>query len=244
LRFAVDSDSNVAIGASSMASFIGTTGEQNTAVGRASLDALTDGSFNVAIGAGAGSGFTTGDGNVYINPPVIAGAESNTLRIGFATGVGGSALAAAYVCGIEGVDVGSVAEVVTIDSDQLGSATITAGANIAVTPGANTITISSSAAQIATNYSVANATPFVVPADAYYITVDTSTIAITIQLPNAPTLYQIFVIKDSAGNASANNVTVTTVGGALNLDAATTFVMNTDWQSIQLLYDGFGYQIF
>lgn len=123
-------------------------------------------------------------------------------------------------------------------------ATITAGANTSVTNGSGTITIGASQAVVANNYSVANATPYVAAATDYYITVDTSTIAITIQLPDAPTNYRTFIIKDSAGNASVRNVTVTTVSGVKLLDGAATFVMNTNYQAAQFLYDGFGYQVF
>ena len=91
---------------------------------------------------------------------------------------------------------------------------------------------------------MANATPFVVNATDFYITVDTSTMPITIQLPDAPTIYRRFVIKDSAGNAAVQNITVTTVSGIKVIDAAATFIMNTNYQAIEVVYDGFGYQVF
>ena len=50
----------------------------------------------------------------------------------------------AFICGIDGINVGSVAKVVTMARDQLGTATITAGSGITVTPTANTITIAAS----------------------------------------------------------------------------------------------------
>ncbi len=125
-----------------------------------------------------------------------------------------------------------------------GVQTITGGLNITITGTATNPIVSESQAVLANNYSVANATPYVATATDYYITVDTSTTAITIRLPDAPTNYRIFIIKDSAGNASVRNVTVTTVSGIKLLDAAATFVMNTNYQSANFLYDGFGYQVF
>lgn len=118
------------------------------------------------------------------------------------------------------------------------------GLNITTTSAGDTVTIQETSARLLNNYSVANASPYVVQADDYYITVDTSTIPITIQLPDAPTQYQVFIIKDSPGNASVNNITVTTVSGVLVIDAATSFVMNTDYQAIQVVYSGFGYEVF
>ncbi len=123
-------------------------------------------------------------------------------------------------------------------------ASVSAGQNITITPGANTLSIAASQAQILTAYRVANASPFVVNATDFYITVDTTTIPITIQLPDAPTTYRRFIIKDSGGMAATNNVTVTTVSGVLNIDAAPTFVMNSNYQAIELMYSGFGYEVF
>lgn len=126
----------------------------------------------------------------------------------------------------------------------MGAFYVNGGTGVTTVAAGNQITVSQSSERILNNYSVANASPYVVQADDYYITVDTSTIPITIQLPDAPTAYQVFIIKDSAGNAATQNITVTTVSGLLNIDAATTFVMNTDWQSIHVVFDLFGYQIF
>ena len=123
-------------------------------------------------------------------------------------------------------------------------ASVGAGQNITVTVGANTLSIAASQAQILTAYRVANASPFVINATDFYITVDTTAVPITIQLPDAPTTYRRFIIKDSGGMAAINNVTVTTVSGILNIDAAPTFTMNSNYQAIELMYSGFGYEVF
>jgi len=141
------------------------------------------------------------------------------------------------------VNVGSVAKVVTLASDQLGTATITGGAGIVVTPGANTITIASSGVTPA-NYTNVNTTPYVVLVTDEYLSVDSSGGAITVQLPNAATLSQVFIIKDRTGSAAANNITVTTVGGAVNIDGATTFVMNTAYQAINVIGNGSSYEVY
>ena len=264
---------------------------QNTAVGYASGNFLLTGSDNCFYGYGSGSNYTGAESNNITIGPNVNGTlgESGVIRLGQTAGP--TPQTTCFIGGISGVNVGSVARVVTnaAATDQLGTAVITAGTNITVVPGANlitinattpaavatsyatdsgsaipaaniltiagglnidtsgagsTVTIAASPDQYLANYRVANATPFVVNATDFYITVDTSAIAITIQLPNAPTIYRRFIIKDSAGNAAANNITVTTVAGLINIDAATTFVMNTNWMAIQLVYDGFGYQVF
>ncbi len=59
----------------------------------------TSGSNNIALGSGAGSCLTTGDNNIDIGNPGVAG-EANTIRIGTA-----GTQTAAYIAGIAGVTV-------------------------------------------------------------------------------------------------------------------------------------------
>jgi hypothetical protein len=138
-----------------------TTGSFNTAVGQA-YQSLVSGSNNIGIGYGAGLFITTGSyniilgnyndnggqnytladsSNICIGNAGVTG-QSNAIRIGI-SGSGSFQQNKCFIAGIDGVDVGSVAKVITMASDQLGTATITAGAGISVTPGANTITIAS-----------------------------------------------------------------------------------------------------
>lgn len=115
------------------------TGSSNIAIGYQAMGATTTGSSNIVIGGGGANSSTLGSNNIIIgNPSAVPGAISNQ------TVIGNDTTAETFVSGIEGVDVGSVAKVVTVNSDQLGSATITAGSGITVVPGANTITISAS----------------------------------------------------------------------------------------------------
>lgn len=124
------------------AGFSITSGSQNTVFGENAFASGTiTGSGNLALGRSAGNSFnSSGDYNIYLNS-VGVNAESHTLRIGNATGTGISELTAAYIAGIDGVNVGSVAKVLTMASDKIGTATITAGTGISVTPSANTITV-------------------------------------------------------------------------------------------------------
>ena len=118
-----------------------TSGEFNTIVGSGAGDSFTTGSFNTLLGIGVGSAYTSNESdNVIINSPGVIG-DSNTLRIGDGTGGGALELNRAFICGIDGVNVGSVARVVTEASNQLGTAVITAGSGITITPSANAITI-------------------------------------------------------------------------------------------------------
>lgn len=113
-----------------------------TVVGAFALNSTNGGLYNLMLGYGSGGSYTGAESsNICLqNNGVLA--DSNTLRIGSATGAGNQQLNRAFICGIDGVNVGSVAKVVTMASNQLGTATITAGTGILVTPTANTITIS------------------------------------------------------------------------------------------------------
>ena len=87
------------------------------------------------------------------------------------------------------------------------------------------------------------ATPYTVGTE-YFIPVDTGTLAITVQLPNAPATGQVYIVKDAAGNSALNNITVTTVGGVVNIDGGTSFTIATNWQAVQFIFNGTQYYSF
>ncbi len=122
-------------------------------------------------------------------------------------------------------------------------ATITAGTGVSISNGAGSITISATGTSTF-NYTSVTTTPYVVASTDYYLGVTTTVLAITIQLPNAPATGRSYIIKDSTGLAATNNVTVTTVGGAVTIDGATTFVMNTAYQSVEVIFNGVSYEVF
>lgn len=137
---------NVAVGYNALLTDL--SGSSNTAVGTQALTAVNTGAFNTALGYQAGQNYTTSESaNISISNPGVLG-ESHVLRIGV-TGSGTQQVNQAFIAGIDGVNVGSVARVVTEASDQLGTAIITAGTGITITPGANTITITSTAGAFA-----------------------------------------------------------------------------------------------
>jgi len=132
-----NTDENVAIGYGSMLNFTGSSG--NTAVGFQSLNQLSGGSNNLALGVDAGSGYNAFESDNILLLNNGQNGENGVTRIG----TNGNQTTC-FIAGIDGVDVGSVATVVTEAGDQLGTAVLTAGANVTITPGANTITISAS----------------------------------------------------------------------------------------------------
>ena len=92
--------------------------------------------------------------------------------------------------------------------------------------------------------SVSNAaSPYTVLDTDNYLGCQSSSGVITIRLPNAPRAGKVLIIKDSTGSSATNNVTVTTVGGTVTIDGATTYTMATNYQSIHVLFDGSNYSI-
>jgi hypothetical protein len=128
----------VAIGSSALNLLQGSNGS-NVAIGTNSLDQIVTGNTNIAINGG--TLYTSSESsNILFNHPGSVG-ESHVLRIGGSTGSSPAALSKAFICGIQGVNVGSTATVVTAVTNQLGTAVITGGTGISIGTGANTITI-------------------------------------------------------------------------------------------------------
>jgi hypothetical protein len=253
------STGNTAMGMTALSQH--TNGNNNCAFGLTALEDMSGGSQNCCFGVGGTSlingnyntflGNLTGDNytggessNICIgyNAAGVLG-ESNTLRIGEGTGTSSGQLSNVYISGINGTNVGSVASVVAISGDHLGSTTITAGTGISVSAGANTITIAATGTTNI-NFTSVSTSPYVVGATDDFLGVTTSSIPITIQLPNAPATGRVYYIKDRTGNAATNNITVTTVGGSVTIDGVTSYVMNTAYSSISVLFDGTSYEVF
>lgn len=101
-------------------------------------------------------------------------------------------------------------------------------------PGTSTLTISDNGA--APNYtSVVGPTTYVVLTTDYFISCNTSGGAITLQFPNAPTFKQVWIVKDRTGNASTNNISITTVGGVVTFDGQTTYKLVSNFGAVDLL---------
>lgn len=164
----ISGSSNSAFGNASLQNL--TTGSQNSTYGASSGTALNTGGNSTLIGYQSGLLLQSGNSNValgYQSGATWGAAVSNNIAIGNVGSVADSGRirigtngtqTSAFITGIDTVNVGSVAKVVTMASDQLGTATITAGAGILITPSANTITISTAGGGITWTVITANQT--------------------------------------------------------------------------------------
>lgn len=125
---------NTALGKESLNTI--STGSSNISIGYQSMNSTTNGSSNIVIGGGGANTINLGNGNIIIGSPLAptAGVSNNIV-------IGNSTSTECYISGIDGVNVGLVAKVLTMSADHIGTATITAGTGISVTPTANTITV-------------------------------------------------------------------------------------------------------
>jgi hypothetical protein len=126
------------------------------------------------------------------------------------------------------------------------AATLTAGSNVSITNASNSITIAANTAAQVVNYTGVNhaASPYTVLSTDYYISCDVTAGVITVKLPNGPSTGRIFTVKDKVGLSATSNITVTTVGGAVNIDGATSYTISTNYAAINLIFNGTSYEVF
>ncbi len=119
-------------------------GKLNCIVGHGAASHISGGSSNCVFGYNAASAYLTNESSNIVIGNSGTATDQNKIRIG-ATGSGVGQQDNCYIAGIQTVNVGSVATVVSISGDHLGQTAITQGAGITVTPGANSITIAATA---------------------------------------------------------------------------------------------------
>ena len=119
---------------------------------------------------------------------------------------------------------------------------IVGGTNVTTSGAGNTVTINATADADYTVVST-SATPYVALSTDQVIAMDSTAGIKTVQLPNAPITGKWYTVKDSAGTAVANNITVTTVGGVVLIDGAASFIMNSAFESGTFVFTGTKYLV-
>lgn len=204
----------------------------------------------------AATGFVATTGNIVAtvgNINATAGSMSAGTTITAGTGITATTGNIVASAGNISATSGSVSANTTVSA----GTTITAGTGITATTG--NITASSgnisasgtvsgqgliSSGDLIINYTSTGSTPYVATALDCYISVAITSAPITVQLPNAPAVGRIFTIKDTNGAAATHNITVTTVGGVVTIDGATTNVLSVNYESAQYIFNGTSYEVF
>lgn len=117
--------------------------------------------------------------------------------------------------------------------------------NIRTTGSGSTITIYETQAQYVTNYTIVTSlmSPYTALSTDYYIAVSTL-IPVTILLPDNPTQYRMFLIKDRAGTAAGQNITITTPGGVTQFENSTSYILDSAFEAVLLTFNGIFYEAF
>lgn len=134
----------------------------------------------------------------------------------------------------------------SINVTSTGGSIIVTGSPVSLGGTVNVETSSSVNPPTAFSYTTVNhaMSPYSITSTDYYLACDTSGGTITLLFPNAPTFKRLFVVKDKSGTATVSNITITTVGGAVNIDGATSRTIASNYGSLQLLFNASTYEIY
>lgn len=219
-----------------------TTGASSTIIqsGSGALNLTsTNGSMTIASGTGA---LALSNDAAATTVTVATGAGAKTLTLGSTNTTSTTNIQA----GSGGIKIPAFTEGSLITSSTGVISTVTGTAGFVLT--ANTAGTAPSfqilPSQSVLAYTPVSSSPYVVLTADQFIAVDSTGGARTVQLPNTPTTGKSFIIKDAAGTAQTNNITVTTVGGIVLIDGATTMVMNTQFSSINVVFSGTEYNVY
>lgn len=91
--------------------------------------------------------------------------------------------------------------------------------------------------------SVTTATNHNVDTNDFYIGVTSTAAPRSIFFDQVASPDQIYIVKDESGGAGTNAITLTTSGGTITFDGVTSFVLNNDYGSVTLKFDGTNYFI-
>jgi hypothetical protein len=211
-----------------------------------------------------GNSLTSGTAQVTTNGQLLIGSTAlpniqvgtltsplGTITIGYSTpnitiDLASGGIAVEHLTGNSGGQLNPVANNFNVLGNGVSASGISTAGNIFTSGSGNTLTINSTQAQFMTNYTnvLIGASPYTVLATDYYISCTSSGGAITLKLPNAPTTNRLFIIKDLSGSASTSNISITTVGGSVNIDGQTTYKITSNYGAIQLLFNGTSYEVF
>ena len=120
------------------------------------------------------------------------------------------------------------------------SFTIAGGAGITTSASGSTITITSNGVQKVAVVLIDDLdSPYAVLSTDDFIGVNSSSGTVRVLLPSNPAVGTTFIVKDVGGDAENNNITITDIGGVDSFDNTFgSYVINTEYQSVNLVYVG------
>ena len=216
----------------------------SVSLGGTGATTLTDG--GILLGSGTAAITATAqptNGQLLIGStgvdPVLANLTSTGSTVTITNGAGtinletGTAVPTSFTC-----DSGSAVP-------SSGVLTVAGAGGISTSGAGSTVTITNLGAQTISITALDNTdTPYTVLTTDYYLSCDMSAGVLSVKLPDAPSTGRIFVVKDNSGDAATSNLTVTTVTGAVTIDGSTSFIMNTDYEAANFVFNGTSYEVY
>lgn len=210
-------------------------------------NALTVSGGTLIDTAGAGAIVTVNAADAVVGSVSTDGSAatptSNAFTIAGGTLIASSGAGATVTIDADDTVVASVATDGSAATPSGNAFTIAGGTNVTTSGSGSTVTIDATADKELTYISTTDATYTVLSTD-QFVSVDASGGAKQVNLPNTTDTGRVVYIKDQGGDAGSNNIIVTTPGGSVTIDGSTTFVMNTAYQSIAVIFNGTNYEVF
>jgi len=247
---------NTACGSNALASI--TNGQSCTAVGYAALNKCTTNS-NTAIGAGCLQSVVTGNQNVGVGYTCLANATNSSNSVVGHNGLDnlttgnqnsgiGAELAVGLLTGSNNIFMGY-----TAGSSYTGAESGNILINSAGTVGESNVTrigtsqtqcylvgvLNTNSGRVVNTHSVATTYTTLITDDVIFA--NSSGGAFTITLIASPVTGTTYRIKDVTGSAATHNITVAPSAG--NIDGASTYVININYESIDVIYNGTSWSI-
>jgi hypothetical protein len=206
----------------------------NTIIGSNAADMLTTGAFNTFLGNQGFGGLSSGSGNIAISTGNIVTLDSITTgSFNFAVNGG------VNYTGAESSNVLIINDGVLGESHKMRLGTYGTGNyqqdKCYVDP-----TLVSNNGRISKTRSVTAASDTMLATDEFLICNRAGAIALALMA--SPETGRKIYIKDDSGAAAANNITITPAAG--NIDGAASLVINTNYGSYSLIYNGTQWNIF
>ncbi len=249
-----------------------TSGTHNVGLGQSTLNAVTTAEGNTAIGYQAGLLMTSADHNTFVGRGVgssIVTGSSGSTAVGYAALISytgalatgtiindafGSSALSQLVNGKNNIALGASSGIsyTTTESSNIVLGNVgTIGESNVMRLGTNGTGLGQqSQTYIAgvintvsgrvVKTTVPGAYPYTTLTTDYVILVDTAS-ARTINLVASPVTGTTYRIKDNVGTGAANNITITPAAGTI--DGAASFVINTNWGSVDCVYQGTSWRI-
>lgn len=231
LGLLVSANGNVAIGNSAASQLV--SGGLNVAVGLNALTAATSTVSNIAIGAGSLAQLTTATGrNTVLGSGAIGALKTGNDNVGIGYLVGNNYTGAeSSNILISNDGVAGESNVMRLGTQGSGPRQVsqTYIAGVLNTPSGMVVKTISPGAY-----------PYTTLTTDFVILVDTS-VARTINLIATPVTGTTYRIKDNVGTAATFNITITPAAGTI--DGAASLVVNSNWGSVDVCYNGTSWRV-